>query len=584
MKAKPVDSDADQNREPGKDKKPFVETPTTVEVKVGGKVLSHQVVEIRLTQHVHDHHTLIVRIDQVGVQATDRDFIADSEIVDFLGKPINLRITPDGNMIPTELELTFTGLVTEVRLENSVDGLNVIVLRAKSPTIQFDGARKNAMFHEMKGSEVIDRIVRSREISVGKMESSNAATTYIVQYGETDYDFILRLASGSGLFACYDGTKFHLRKPHTEGQVQLDWRKTLGAFNLLLGTAPVKFKTTLFDPINDKVLRQESEKVPAKKSLRGLGNSSEKASKKIYGDADFHTMAMAKPDLKAVDTVLGTQRDRAIGSMVQCVGQSGVPAVRVGTSVAVAGLGELDGAYWIEEIEHVVVQGGQYHNRFTGVPIDAAAPRPRRSAPSITQLQSAVVTDNADPESLGRIKVKFHWFAEEETPWVRYVSVHAGDGHGWYSLPEIGDEVLVGFEFGDPASPVALGSVYNKTNKPAGDTANSDNDVKLLVTRSGHQVVLTDKSGSEEIRIVTKDQKCQVVMDAAAPSITISTDGDITLSGVNIKIDASGKLELSSGSDCKIDAGANLAEQAGANVDLKGSGNVTVQGAMIKLN
>jgi len=106
---------------------------------------------------------------------------------------------------------------------------------------------------------------------------------------------------------------------------------------------------------------------------------------------------------------------------------------------------------------------------------------------------------------LGRIKVKFPWLESEETIWIRLLTPHAGQDRGWYAIPEIGDEVLVGYEFGNPRYPVALGALYNKDSAPPATAGTSENNIKLFRTKGGNQIEINDESGAEAISITTKD-------------------------------------------------------------------------------
>jgi len=113
----------------------------------------------------------------------------------------------------------------------------------------------------------------------------------------------------------------------------------------------------------------------------------------------------------------------------------------------------------------------------------------------------------------------------------------------------------------------------------------------MFMTRSGHKIVLDDTDGSEKISIVTKDDKNKIVMDVAAPSINIETDGsitlkatgDISLAGANISIEADQEIKLKSGTDLKEEAGANLKAKASAQYEIQGT-TVTVKGNPIQLN
>jgi uncharacterized protein involved in type VI secretion and phage assembly len=193
------------------------------------------------------------------------------------------------------------------------------------------------------------------------------------------------------------------------------------------------------------------------------------------------------------------------------------------------------------------------------------------------------VVNNDDPEKLGRIKVKFPWLESEETIWIRFLTPHAGEDRGWYAIPEIGDVVLVGYEFGDPNHPIALGALYNKNAAPPGAASTPENDIKLIRTKAGNEIKINDQSGSEEIAIATKDGDNKIVLNMAGPSISIESKGDISIKGSNISIESDQKIKLKAGTDADIEAGANLKTKASAQYNAEGA-MVTVKGNPINLN
>jgi len=434
------------------------------------------------------------------------------------------------------------------------------------------------MFHETSGKDIISETLGAHSLSRDKMTVASATPAYVIQYRETDYDFVLRMASGGSSYAWYNGAQFNVAPAGTADAVDLVGSMSLGAFSVEIGTAPVQFTSAAYDPVGDKVLSSDSKRP----SASDVASKSPSASEEIYGQKGF-VDGGAVSDMAGLDKMLEGAAKRAADTMVHCHGQSNVPALCVGLAANVTQMGGVNGHYWIEEVEHVVTEDG-YYNTFVGVPVSTAQPRPRRSQPPLTQLQSAVVTDNSDPDGLGRVKVKYRWDETLETPWLRYVAAHAGQEYGWFSLPEVDDEVLVGFEQDNPARPVALGSMYNGTKKPAMSDDSGENNFKGMVTRTGHKILLSDESGKEMITIVTKDEKCQIVMDVAKKSITIESEGDISLKGANITIEAAQELSLKSGTDLKEKAGTNFKAEAGANLDIKASAQVNVKGAMINLN
>jgi uncharacterized protein involved in type VI secretion and phage assembly len=165
-----------------------------------------------------------------------------------------------------------------------------------------------------------------------------------------------------------------------------------------------------------------------------------------------------------------------------------------------------------------------------------------------------VVTDNKDPDKLGRVKVQFPWLADDaESTWARVASLMAGKERGTFYLPEVGDEVLVAFEHGDLAYPYVLGALWNGKDAPPETNADGDNNKRLIKSRSGLVILLDDTSGSEKIEIADKDGKNKVVVEMSGKKITISSNGDIeinasqgavNISGQTVKINSSDKMEV----------------------------------------
>jgi uncharacterized protein involved in type VI secretion and phage assembly len=202
----------------------------------------------------------------------------------------------------------------------------------------------------------------------------------------------------------------------------------------------------------------------------------------------------------------------------------------------------------------------------------------RDNTARITGVVVGVVTNNQDPDGLGRVKVKFPWLSDaDESYWARIVSPMAGKERGLYCLPEVDDEVLVGFEHGDVRFPYVLGALWNGKDKPPADNSDGKNNVRLLKSRSGHVIRLSDENGKEKIEIVDKSEKNSIVFDTANNTITITADKDIILSAPQgtIKLDGQ-KIEAKSSADAKLEAGAGL--------DVKASGTLNIKGATVNIN
>ncbi len=559
-------------------------TSAEVVVRIAGKEISHQIDGIVLEQSVDNHHKLTVRIAQAEASISDEAFSNLQDYTGFLGESVSLTIEPTGGIVDSSRQLAFSGIVTEVRLDNSIDFLNKVTVVASSPTIALDGGRNNRFHKDVRASDAMAATLNKYQITVGKVETTDRVMSFCAQYHETDYEFVMRLAAANGLFACYDGEEFSICKPSASDQEELVWRESLGAFVLGLGTQSQEFNAAVYNYELPDTFDRDSGSLPMQAALSNLSRLSPDASKKIYTESGFSTSVNSVADMQSLDKVLGQDRSRAMGRMIRATGESDIPAVKVGHCVKISGMAELNASYWVEKITHTFDESG-YHNEFECTPVDMAFPQSRPSTGGFARLQSATVVDNKDPDQLGRVKVTFPWSKSEDTLWIRLATPHAGEERGWYSVPEIDDEVLVGFEHGSASCPVALGALYNAKSKPAADAPDDDNNIKSFVSRSGNQIVFSDADGSEEIRIVTKDQKNQIVMKVDGPTISIICDGgDISLQGNNIIFEADQAIEFKAGTDLKMEGSANVETKAGANYKIEGGAQVEVKGGMIKLN
>lgn len=193
------------------------------------------------------------------------------------------------------------------------------------------------------------------------------------------------------------------------------------------------------------------------------------------------------------------------------------------------------------------------------------------AGPQENGIVVGVVTDIDDPQTLGRVRVKYPHLNDQESQWARIASPMAGKERGFYFCPELEDEVLVGFELGDIRRPYILGALWSSADMPPPDDGNAAaNNWRFIRSRSGHIVRLDDTDGSEKVEIIGKDEKHKLVIDVAGDKIQIICDsgsvevtasGDITMEGANVNISATGDMKLSAP-----------------------SGTMTIEGQLVKIN
>jgi phage baseplate assembly protein V len=204
---------------------------------------------------------------------------------------------------------------------------------------------------------------------------------------------------------------------------------------------------------------------------------------------------------------------------------------------------------------------------------------PSEHASRIYGIVIGVVTNNKDPDGLGRVKVKFPWLSDtDESNWARIVTPMAGKDRGFYFLPEVDDEVLVAFEHGIVEMPYVLGALWNGKDKPPEKNDDGKNNLRTIKSRSGHIIRLDDKKGEEKIEIIDMTAKNKITISAKDNTISIEADADITIKS------SKGKLVLQGQGGVEIKSQAAVKIEATGNMDLKSNAQMNIKGTMVNIN
>lgn len=195
----------------------------------------------------------------------------------------------------------------------------------------------------------------------------------------------------------------------------------------------------------------------------------------------------------------------------------------------------------------------------------------------LSGLAVGVVTDNQDPDNLARVRIRLPWHEGTDTSfWARSAMPMAGDDRGTYFLPEIGDEVVVGAENGDPSHLYVLGMVWNGQHKPPANNGDGANNTRLIKSRSGHTVRFNDDESAPEVEIKLADGK-QLLLDADGITLNDGQSNVITFTS------SSGSIEINAGQQLTLKA-ANVSIEATAAMNVKSSGTLTLKGALVQIN
>jgi uncharacterized protein involved in type VI secretion and phage assembly len=183
-----------------------------------------------------------------------------------------------------------------------------------------------------------------------------------------------------------------------------------------------------------------------------------------------------------------------------------------------------------------------------------------------------IVSSLEDELGLGRVKVTYPHLGGSESAWARLASMMAGGQRGAFFRPEKGDEVLVGFEHGDPRRPYILGALWSQADPPPPDDGKkAQNNWRFIRSRSGHVVLLDDTPGKERIALIDKDGQRQIIIDSA-------NGGKIQV------ICQSGNVEVQAPSGQVTIKAPTITVSADTSLTLESKGTVTIQGQAVNIN
>jgi uncharacterized protein involved in type VI secretion and phage assembly len=246
---------------------------------------------------------------------------------------------------------------------------------------------------------------------------------------------------------------------------------------------------------------------------------------------------------------------------------------------------------------HFVISGRQDRSLLGLASLGSSNGHASAGGAPINGVVVALVTDNNDPNNAARVKLKFPWLDDNyESDWARITQLGAGPDSGAHFIPEVNDEVLVAFEFGDIRRPYVVGSLHNGQDKPKLGNGLFDNGkVKRrgFISRKGHQFIFFDDASKAGMAFISSDGKLKISLNETNSEIHISSQGkvhvesqqDMTLeSQANLNLKAGQGLKLEAGTDLKLKGSSGASLEGGSQVEVKASGQLKITGAMVDVN
>jgi uncharacterized protein involved in type VI secretion and phage assembly len=546
---------------------------------------------ISIRQWLDRHHEFSISLPFEAVEGADELTITKPQ--KWVGKAITIDIS-----LTSGKALKFNGIVTNIGFVKVSSGERNIEVNGYSPTILLEHGSRYAAFYQKNIQQIAKKALdESSQVKAKISPKNNPTEEYYVKYNETNYAFLKRLAAQSGNWFFYNGTEVVFGDAPSGESSKLGYLSELLDFNLQVHYPSGEFQMKEWNYLKNEVLASNSKDI----SVNGMGTygqgNVQTASNVLSPNPFQFSPKSAWQSLSTLKAQVQYQKKNDFGGTVHMSGSSDEISLKIGGLIDVQehyyGNGDTKkekdlGNYRVVNLTHHIGQDGRYTNSFSAIPADIEFYATHSYTSPQADPQMAKVMENNDPEKLGRVRVSFLWqtFQDDNEPsmWIPVLSshVHGETQRGTYFIPEKGDMVTVIFENGDPTRPLIIGGIHHKSVLPK-DFVHEQNYYKVIATRSGNQIFISDEPGKEEIRIYNKDKKNKIILSLDDPHIAIESSGTIDLKAKEIKMKAD-KIDFNATNEWKIEAGKTefnnqqgLKVSAGTEIALNSNGQMTVE-------
>lgn len=522
-----------------------------LDIVIDGKPISH-FKYFRLQQSAKTHHYFELTLAHDSLGKIQNHNLEQAK--QFFGKrlTVTFKYKDPENESP---ERTFVGVIMKVAFSQEEMSLGNIVLKGNSPTILMDSAPHTQSFggsQPVNTSIIADRVIKealdTNDFDIRIDSQNNSYINYSSQYCETHYNYLARIAEAYGEQFYYDGEVLHFGKlPFHETSINLINGSNVSDVQIELNAVHAKTEYFGYNSSNHAKMLGIDNRI---KHLGELSSETYERNDNIFKTRSL-TPAPLHPNMFLdIDDSQRSARGSKAVEVFTASGKTTVPFLYIGC-VADLAMRKPDSnqtshftTLMITEVHHEVDARGYYTGSFQAIAEGTGfMPKPDFVMPK-AEPQVATVISNVDPLNQGRIQVRFDWQLNDTTHFIRMMSPDAGgtDGvsqnRGFVAIPEIGDQVMVGFEYHNPDFPFAMGGMFHGK---VGLGGGADNHLKSIQTRSGNKILFNDTEGQGSIR----------TEDGSTNFIYLDGEG-------NIRINAPNNIILEAGNNLDMNIGNNM--------------------------
>ncbi|MFF2958084.1 VgrG-related protein [Streptomyces sp. NPDC057963] len=638
---------------------------TALVVEFGGRPLPPKFVNTLVEGYVDDSRTLP---DLFLLRFRDPDRVLLEQTGLKIGSEARLLARAGGDTAPKPL---LKGVVTALEVELDETGTFTVVRGLDESHRLFRG-RRVASYQNMTLADICAQVAQRAGLKPGTVDVAGPVLEHIAQPNVTDWEFVRDLAEEAGAQAYVLDGQLHITRPaEASGAPDGSARADRNPLVLEMGSNLLRCRAGVSSAEQVSEVEVRGWDVKTKQPLVGRAPAGKSATLELgvsaaevsapFGEARFVVTDAAYGAQAQVDQAAKALAERIAGSFAELEAViRGNPEVRAGSAVALNAVGApFEGRYTVTSSRHVfdplrgyetwlTVSGQQERSLFGltgGGPGSGGSGAGAGGGSRCAGLVSGTVTDTQDPEGSGRVKVRFPWLSDEyASDWAR-TAQSGGTSGGEAFIPEVGDEVLVGFEHGHLDRPYVLAGLYNGKDRPSqgsgggsssagghgsdsssgsggagaagatgavtgaptastADSAPGDPLVdptsgavnrRSVASRSGNQLELLDgANGPQGVRLLTGDGKLKIDLDRRGTVIVINSDGSVNIEAkqqVSIKAargvaldGGQGTLELSGDSVTLTSRSGVRVDGGNGEVKLSTGGTVDVRGAQVAVN
>ena len=567
----------------------------TFTIKVNGDAVpkSYNIVSITVNKEINRIPT--ARIILTDGDASAGDFSVSDEDTLIPGNNIEIYSGYYSNE-----DIIFKGIITQhsIKIRSSFSQL---IIECKDAAVKTTIGEKNKFFTDKKDSEVIQEILGDYPDLQNDIADTSFQNKQLVQFKASDWDFIISRVEANGQVCIVDDGTITTLVPDMSGDplasplfganiIELD-----AEIDARVQTKSVKTATWDFSG------QELSEATASDPGWEENGNISTTDLADVIGLDTYeyhHGGSLETDELQSwADALLLRQKMAKTRGRVKF---QGMATVKPGTILELAGVGDrMNGKVYVTGVRHELANGNwlcdaqfgldpNWHIKQFEINAQAAA----NLLPSVKGLHIGIVTHlEGDPIGENRIQVKIPTIStDDEGIWARVATLDAGKDRGTFFLPELKDEVIVGFVNDDPRFAVVLGMLHSSSKPPPLD-ASDDNNQKGIFTREKIQILFDDDKKSITIQTPGK-QKVVIDDDSGSISLEDKNGNKITMGGSGIVIDSAGELSIKSKKDMKIEGSMNVNLKATtqfkaegtAGMEVSSSAIAVLKGALVQIN